>query len=195
MNVSRIEQRGPVPFPPFTGERHYMRPFTKRDGLPADLAHWQPTVDAMLDGVDAPGPIYIMIHQKDISPGTSHRRPGLHIDGYWIPSIQAHGGGQHVAGPGAWDNDNKWKHCNFATPEALVLASDVAASRAYAGPWQGAPGKGGDCAHIDTAGLLPVVLQAGVAYVGNVTMLHESLPVMQPTRRTLVRLNVPGWSI
>jgi predicted 2-oxoglutarate/Fe(II)-dependent dioxygenase YbiX len=83
--------------------------------------------------------------------------------------------------------------CDFSTPEALILAADVEASRAFVGAWDGQPGDGGDCTHIDTSGMREVRLAAGRAYAGNVTMLHESLPVPQGVKRTLVRLNVPGW--
>jgi hypothetical protein len=37
-----------------------------------------------------------------------------------------------------------------------------------------------------------VVLESGLAYAGNVTMLHESRPLPVACQRTLVRLNVPG---
>jgi hypothetical protein len=191
---SIIEQRGPVMFPQFTGERIYMRAFTQRDGLPFDLARWQPTVDAMLDGIDTDGPIYLMVDQGLVRAGVAQRRPGVHIDGYWLPAIQAHGGGKHV---GAWDNgsEGRWKRTDtYEAPEAIILASSVTAARAFAGEFNGAPGEGGDCSHIDTAGLQEVILQAGCVYTGNVAMLHESLPVSAACLRTVVRLNVPGWS-
>lgn len=191
---SILQQRGAVPFPEFTGERVYMRAFNKAQGLPFDLRRWQPTVDAMLDGVDVAGPIYIMIDQGVVAPGTSQRRPGLHIDGYWVPSIQAHGGGgRHVSNPAA-DGRHNWSHCDFSTAEGLILASDVRASRALVGEFDSAPGQGGDYSHLDTKDLRSVELEAGLAYAGNVTMLHESLPLQVATPRTLVRLNVPGWS-
>lgn len=104
MKQSTIQQRGAVTFPEFTGERVYMLPFRKAEGLPFDLVRWQPTVDAMLDGIDVVGPIYLMIDQGIVKPGTTHRRPGVHIDGHWVPSIQAHGapsGGGHGYSDGA----------------------------------------------------------------------------------------------
>lgn len=190
---SIVQQRGQVPFASYSGERVYMREFTKRQGLPIDLTRWQSTVDAMLDGVDADGPIYLMIDQGMVRAGSSQRRPGVHIDGYWIPSIQAHGG-RHMTG--VWDNGSggRWKTCNFSHPEAIILASSVTAARAFAGEFDGAPSEGGDCAHINTTGLRETVLKSGFAYAGNVTMLHESLPVTADCLRTVVRLNVPGWS-
>ncbi len=84
---SIVQQRGKVEFPQFMGERHHMRPFFKADGLPQDLARWQPTVDAMLDGIDTDGPVYIMIDEGKVEAGKCHRRPRMHLDGFWIPEL------------------------------------------------------------------------------------------------------------
>jgi hypothetical protein len=204
---SIIKELGIVPLASNTGERIYMREFRKEDGLPFDLARWQPTVDAMLSEVDTDGPIYLMVDQALVSAGAAHRRPGVHIDGYWHPALHAHGTptpspghsgqppaptpGRHIWAAGGHGhiirNDD-------TVPEGLILASDVAACRAFVGQWEGAPGEGGDCRHIDLSGLHPVILQSGIAYAGNVAMLHESLPVPLDCLRTVVRLNVPGWT-
>lgn len=210
---SIVQARGSVRFPAFNKERHYMRPFTQAEGLPKDLRHWQTTVDQMLLGVDAPGPIYIMIDQSEVRAGAAQRRPGVHIDGYWNPGLSAHDSGGHVtkatgshrpepvhlSSPrAAWDTSPpRWNtaHLKGQWPaEAIILASDVQACRALVGAWDGVIGDGGDCSHLALAGLESITMQPNVAYAGNVTMLHESLPVAQDCRRTLVRLNVPGWT-
>lgn len=187
---SIVQERSSVPFPAFTGERVYMQAFYKAQGLPPHLERWQNTVDAMLEDVDTDGPIYLMVDQGIVKANTSHRRPGLHVDGYWNPLLRAHGGsGGHV---GCWDGGG-WATCDFSHPEALILASDVSSCRAMVGSWDGTPSDGGDCSHISTTGMEELILEAGKAYAGNVTMLHESLPVCEDTQRTLVRLSVPGW--
>lgn len=189
---SIVQKFSQVPFPAFLAERVYMQEFTKSKGLPANLSRWQPTVDAMLQDVETDAPIYIMIDQGEVQAGESHRRPGMHLDGYWCPSAQVHGGGQHYT-QGSW-RTNPWLHVDFSDPEAIILASDISACKAVVGEWQGICKEGGDCQHIDTSSMQEIKLEAGFAYAGNVTMLHESLPLQQSTRRTLVRLNVPGWS-
>lgn len=191
MYQSILEQRGPVPFPEFRGDRFYMVPFVPRDGLPCEMAHWQPTVDAMLRGIEVPGVAYIMVDQKTVAPGKAQRRPGVHIDGYWLQDTRSHGGGRHS---GSWDQGNRWKHCSFDVPEALLLASDRVGSRAFVGNWSGPVGEGGCLADADLSATEAVPLQAGHCYAGNVTMAHESLPLQAGGQRTLVRINVPGWS-
>lgn len=187
---SLLKEIGPVQFPANTGERVYMLPFTKRNGLPKSLSRWQDTVDAMLRNVDSKDQIYLMIDQGVVKAGHTHRRSGPHIDGNWIPAINSHGtgdggGGRHCPVP-------KHMHVDLE-PEGLILASDVCASCAYLGEIEGIPGEGGDCSHLDLTHAQRIPLQAGLAYAGNVTMVHESLPVESDCQRTLVRLNVPGW--
>lgn len=223
--TSYIETRGQVAFPEFTGERVYMRGFLQRDGLPADLVRWQPTVDALLDGVETDQQIYIMIDEGFVQARSAQRREGLHIDGYWNPGLQAHGNnsGGHRSAPrghgyeppsghgstprhapygGHGHNPpsrhgsgaSTWQHADFKAPEGLILASSVSAARGYVGEFVGPIGEGGDCSSIDLSGLQVMPMCAGIVYAGNVTALHESLPVEHDCYRQLVRLNVPGWS-
>lgn len=210
MFTSIIHQRGPVPFPVFAGERHYMIPFYQRYGLPGDLGHWQPTVDAMLDGIETDQPIYFMADQSVVHPGQAHRRPGVHIDGYWHPGVQAHGGGgghrgraTHYGRPshrgsgrhGGQHMRGGWDHVDLSEPEALILSSDVAGARAYLGKYPDLIGDGGEASRVPLDGLLAVDLAPHRAYVGTVGTLHESLPIPAGGPRTVVRLNCPGVTV
>jgi hypothetical protein len=218
---SVIEARNFVQFPEFMAERVYMREFYKKDGLPVDLCRWQDTIDAMLEGVDTDGPIYLMIDEGIVQPGMTHRRKGLHIDGYWNPGLRAHGNG-HLPSPGGhrpvgghsgrtgsrhssytgehgtqrhFSGPTSWDQAEFKDPEAIVLASSLSAARGYVGEYEGPIGEGGDCSKIDLKGLSVVPMVADRVYACNVTGLHESLPVSYECKRQLVRLNVPGWTI
>lgn len=197
---SIVQKRGIVTFPQFIGERVYMREFRKSMGLPSDLKdRWQHTVDAMLDGVDTDGPIYIMIDQGLVKAGTTQRRPGLHIDGYWHPAISAHGGdsghrGAPVSAAGVGEDYDPWKTCELSVPEGLILASNISACRAVIGEYHEIPREGGDCSHVNVSGMDEVIMLPNTVYAGNVGMLHESMPVSKDVQRTLVRLSVPGWT-
>ena len=72
-----------------------------------------------------------------------------------------------------------------------MLASDVSACRAYVGQFDGLPDHQGACDHIDLSGAQTIMLEAGRAYRSDVTLVHESLPVIEACLRTLVRLNIP----
>lgn len=79
--------------------------------------------------------------------------------------------------------------------ETIILASNVPACRALVGDWGGIIGEGGDVSHLDLSHMREIQMQAGIAYAGNVTFVHESLPVLFDCERTVVRLNVPGHII
>ena len=218
---SQIKEIGEVTFPEFKAERVYMVPFFQKEGLPKELKRWQKTVDQMLKGITTEQPIYLMIDQTFVPAGTTQRRPGLHVDGYWLAEDSTHGnggnghgskkntgshgshGGKKLAkgrhGQGGGHKPKKgegsWETADFDYPEALILASNVTASRGFEGTFKGPIKDMGACEHISTEGLKEVVLEANKAYAGNVTFLHESLPVKEDCYRTLVRLNVPGISL
>lgn len=178
MQVSSVRQGGTVSFPAYTGERVYMREFTRERGLPPDLARWQSTVDAMLEGVDAPGPIFLMVDQAEVQASHTHRRGGVHIDGEWRPELNEH---RHsfIPRPRACDSD------------LLILASDVMGCIAYEGLYSGHAQDGGDCSHLDLSGLTAVDMEPGRVWSGcSMTMLHASAPMRRDCRRTVVRLNV-----
>lgn len=252
---SKVQAQGQVSFPDFQGERVYMLPFYQKEGLPENLKRWQDTVDQMLAGLSTDEVIYLMIDQGFVKSGRSHRRPGLHIDGYWNPArdheghggksslvgvhgshkssslvLGSHGGhrsntylgshgngghgskqnkgshgsggheskafkGTHGSGHGdGEDGKAPWETASFKAPEALILASNITAARGFNGSFDGPIKHMGDCSHVDTNGLEEVVMEAGRAYLGNITFLHESLPLQKDCFRTLVRLNVPGLS-
>lgn len=121
------------------------------------------------------------------------------------------GGGRSHSGWRDWDYDDSpghspmpprhsagregWNSIDFSAPEAVLLAANVSACRAYVGEYdEQLIGEGGDASCIPLDNLDRVVLDSHVVYAGNVGLLHESLPTQREMLRTLVRLNVPGWT-
>lgn len=192
--ISSVKSIGRVVFPEYTGERVYMLPFLKKEGLPTNLLRWQPVVTAMLEGIETESTIYLMIDQGIVKKGNIHRRPRPHVDGNWDTGY----GNQPPSTPPPYPPPNPrpgprhlHRHGQY-TPEDLILASNVSACQAFVGTFDGIPNEEGDCSHIDLSGGNVVQMQAGVIYRGNVTMIHESLPVINDCLRTVIRLNVPG---
>ena len=191
-----------VPFPSFTGERVYMREIALGAALPADLARWQSTVDAMTRGILATGPAFLMIDQTEVSAGQTHRRPGLHVDGYWHPVMSRHGnqpapGGGHNPAPAPRPGHvfAHSGHCPSGAREALIIASDVEGCEAYEGEWDGVAGAGGDCSAVRVARLRRQRMCAGVAWIGETgALLHSAIPLSARNLRTVVRINVQGWA-
>lgn len=237
MMQSIVQKVGHVDFPSFMGDRIYMEPFRLETGLPESMKRWQQTVDQMLVGVDTDGPIYFMVDQKFVPAQTLHRRGGLHIDGFWIPGTQIHGGGHITLGahgggggshnprPSPGDHGLRrhgmasGRHSNQHPPghrtgelkargqhnshravaydyewptEAIILASNIPACRALIGEWDGNIADDGDVSHLDLSHMQEIQFEANIAYAGNVTFVHQSIPVQQDCWRTVVRLNVPG---
>lgn len=121
---SLIREVGQVSFPRHTNERIYMVPFLQREGLPREYERWQATVDAMLVDIKTDSPIYMMVDQGVIKAGVSHRRPGMHIDGYWIPAIQAHStdnGGSHYV-PEKRKREERGEHATPSGAHATRLS-------------------------------------------------------------------------
>lgn len=78
--------------------------------------------------------------------------------------------------------------------EAIILASDIQACRGWNGLYDHTDMPNGDCSHVNVQELQEMMFRKNTVYVGNVTMLHESLPVEFDTLRTVIRLNVPGYN-
>lgn len=201
-----------VDFPEWRGERHYMLPFTLRSGLPKEARRYQNVVDQMMGSiqVDRDQECYFMVDEKDVVPGQTHRRPGLHVEGYWIQDIRCHGGGgthsplgYHAPTPGHSPSppqepekkEKKEKKKVQSMFEAVLLASSHTAARALIGDYTRdfvADWRGGDCAELDTTGLDEMILQGGLSYNMDVFTLHESLPVQAQMKRTVIRINARG---
>jgi hypothetical protein len=125
-----------------------------------------------------------------VKAGEIHRRPGVHVDGYWV----GNGHNKHHVRPvvGKWDTPKPWSTADFVEPETLLLASNVFGCRAFIGKCHGGVGDMGDCSGMDLSGFEILPMDPGYCYAGSVGALHESVPTPVDAFRTVVRLNVPG---
>jgi hypothetical protein len=207
-----------ITFPEFSGSRIYMRPFSPSIGLPDDLKQWQSIVDLMMDGLSAEI-AYLMVDESIAYEGQTHRRGGVHIDGFWNPGLSMHGGisppshignplghsGRpsghssrpttrgHNATPSPAHGPTRGSHCKSSLgAEFIVLSSNVIGCAAYLGTYDHTEWLNGDRSSVDVSAMDRVILEPNQIYRGDTeSFLHESIPIFQTCLRTVVRLNVP----
>lgn len=200
---SKIHRAGDIKFPTFRNAQLYMHPIVagRRDRdfgrLPQAYGDFERPLDEMLAStkITKDTTIYITIDQSRVRAGNSHRRPGPHVDGNYI--FDWAGDGSRTpdwknGGPGRELSpaDHRVQYCN--PNGGMIIASNVVGCQAWRGTVEGQPGQGGDCEHLkDQLAQLPsFLLVPNSIYVGNSTMVHESLPQHQDVERTLMRITL-----
>ena len=122
------------------------------------------------------GPVYMTVDERWIVPGSSHRRPGVHVDGRWDPQA-----GNWCGLQGGHRHDGQGRH-------ALIVAADVGGCMAYTGNFQATPAEDGDLEHARHLFTEPSFLYGDRAYGLSPDCVHESLVMGELTRRSWLRL-------
>lgn len=177
---------GPIDFPHYMGVQVYMLPHVKGEQYPEGFGVWGDFIDTMTHMVPHTGlPMYITIHQSLVKAGGHQRKPGPHVDGYWVPGIEGdiiHSGG--FGGPGQPHHPD----------EAIIIASNVLGTKYWDGQWDGERKLHGDCSHIDLSGMEEKIASPGRIWAGHTDQfIHESIESERAELRTFVRVNAPGW--
>ena len=184
---SRIIEHGPIALPPFSATRILMMPFDLADvsaSLPPSLKAWIPLLVSMREcSLVRDGIAYVTIDEREVPTGVSHRRPGLHVDG-WRDDI----------GAGIWGG------ATWGGGAGMFVATNRLGSRAWDQAFHGEPSQFGDCEHLRAQCLDDAerpLWPNRVYWLGSLTV-HESLPVDKPMRRQFIRLSLPSrgaWPI
>jgi hypothetical protein len=153
---------------------------------------------------------YLTIDQKGVPAGKTHRRAGLHVDGYpyteadkrmldggyitsgagGIWAANAHGG--TWGGGGGWGGGNSALYWHMGN--GLLTVSSVEGCVAWNQEFPGEPKVEGDCEHLreHCKEECKVVLKANTLYWMSPGCVHESLPQPVDVIRTFVRLSLPS---
>lgn len=183
---SIVRSVGTVVMPEFGNQMLYMHPLdVQKPIMPSAFKRWDGLVEDLIKRVPlTEGTVYITIDEKTLMPGTTHRRPGAHIDGIWEPKLGIHRGED--------DRPGHRTHTFSKNPGGgLLLVSSEVGCRAYPGEFEGSPGTGGDCEHMRKQFGDALTMQESTVYLCNVFGVHESIPVTKATRRSLVRISLP----
>lgn len=195
MITSKVKMLGAFNLPAFAGDQLYMHPIDIGGNwnLPASLARWVPYIQRMLDMAPTiKGRAFVTIDQKEVKQGHSQRRPGPHVDGNFI--FDWGGGGGWLTGENGRILEPADHRLQYCSPRGgMLIASDFEACRAWRGRFDGEPGQGGNCEHMqDQINRAEAVnLQRNTAYWMNSTGIHESLPVYRTVQRSLLRITLP----
>ena len=189
---------GEIKLPVFMGDRLYMHPVDISNPLlPAGYERWDSIIKEII--AHAPkqsGTAYITIDEKEVIAGETHRRGGKHIDGNYI-----HGWGGGGDGAGWLTGENgrmlpRDKHLEqyCSKTGGMLIVSSYPACIGWNGSYNDEPAQGGNCNHIDVSKMDSTMLQANKIYWGNSTFIHESLPLKENVKRTIVRITLPADS-
>lgn len=186
---SPIRHVGSITFPPFRNIRVLMMPFYLHDGensLPSCLNHWKQTINDLVDFQSIKFGIgYLTIDELKLKRGDTHRRPGLHVDG-WISEDGFDSGGW--GGGGGYASPNQ----EFG----MILAASHFGSQGWNQEFHGQPKEYGDCQHLkdQCKPNCKVDFQANQAYLLGPHTVHKCIPVQQDYHRQFIRISMPSKS-
>lgn len=197
-----------IPLPAFRGLRILMMPIIYGDPESVPDKDCLPMLEAMGKVFQSHKGqvVYLTVDQKRVQPGKTHRRPGLHVDGYphtltdarFSQMPEVHGIWAGYAHGGTWGGGGGWGGGKgpmyWFDGTGLLTVSSVVGCRAWNQEFQGDPKPEGDCDHLraECRPECEVVLQPNTLYWMNPSCVHESMPMDVETERTFVRLSLPS---
>lgn len=189
---SMYKKLNQIHLPYFNGEESMIEfNLETLEGLPEQF---KSIAKAMLQDVgQLVGMAFFTIHGKTLGCNEYQRRPAPHTDGNYCKVQKGWGQG----GGNGWkigENgpaiDTKFHDDHYNTPNGgIILASSVSACNGWEGEFDGLPGVGGDCRHIELNE--PTKLDANRVYYGNNHFIHESLPMPEFVHRVFARITLP----
>jgi len=179
---SKFNELNKVTLPEFSGTRVMMMPLILGDlsSIPESLNHYKETFKELFSIMDKKhnGKVgYVTIDEKEVLEGKTHRREGLHVDGVFNDSCGSWGGG----GWGSVGN-------------GMITVSSVEGCRAYNQKFNGEIGKDGECDKLASQCKEEnyTVFKSNTAYWVDGLCVHESIPVLENTKRIFLRLSMPS---
>ncbi len=193
---SQILEVKQVHIPPWHGDRLYMHPIDLANPavLPGCFHRWETLVDSMIaSSPTRKGIGYLTIDEKEVVAGQTHRRGGAHTDGNYLFGWNG-GGGWMTGTDGRYLPEEKHKAQYCSTTGGMLIVSSHQGCRAWNGEYDGEPRQGGDCEHLRSQldKMANFLLEPFNLYWMNSTAIHESLPMIENVKRSLLRITLPA---
>lgn len=211
MFLSKFEELATdVPLPKFQDLRILLMPIVFGDNSTVPYPDCNPMLEVMCKArpQHKGKVVYLTVDQKVVAANKTHRRPGLHVDGYphteadrrlqgyitrgagGIWAGYAHGGSW--GGGGGLGGGNKDLYWWDGT--GLLTVSNVEGCKAWNQSFKGEPKFEGDCEHLreECKEENATLLKANTLYWMSPSCVHESIPMQVDTIRTFVRVSLPS---
>lgn len=174
----KMWNHSPMTFPDFSGLRVMMMPVKLGylDGVPDQYKDFVYDLYGMVESRFLGEVGYLTIDERELQPGETLRRSGLHVDGYYQGRCGAWGGG------GGWGS----------VGNGMLTVSSTPHCKAWLGIARGEIGSEGEADQMDLSSCGSIVFGAGDVYWVDGACIHESLPVEETTKRQFVRLSMPN---
>jgi len=163
--------------PAFSGVRVMMMPFHLHDaaGTLPELGGWRSVVSKISDIAGAKGVGYLTIDEALVKAGTTHRRPGIHVDG-----IGEDGGDAPYGGGGGYAKNG------------MYMISSHTGCRVWNQDFAGTPLPNGDCSNIAHECGEAKLIKSNQLWWCSPTCVHEALEMPEDTFRQFCRVSMPS---
>lgn len=197
-----------VHIPTFTGKIS-MLPFDLADATLKDIPNqFIDLVKQMISNLpELKGIAYLTIDGKHLKRSLHHRKPGIHIDGNFIPQgenaswkgTNGGGGGWKVGNNGDNQSKEEFEKAYLSKTGGMLITSTYPLCKGWNGEFDGKPEKGGNCAMfylhpklaLDVHPDKGFILKPNTIYYGTSQFVHQSLPSDKSIHRVLVRITLP----
>jgi hypothetical protein len=173
---------------PYKARRDYMHTFDiENPVMKPGYEDYGRIVSALLQSAHVThGKAHMTVDEQIVKAGRSHRRPGPHVDGCFIPSANYWG---HPS-PGWLHYYNNVGRGPIARM-AVIVASSVPGCKVWEGIFDGEPTKTGDLSHIVDQLGEGIVLPSDRGFLLSPDCVHESVIFPRDTVRTFLRIALP----
>ncbi len=221
MFTSEAKILGKVNLPNYTGLRIMMMPFKANDFdtlSRVQIGDWKDTIRECLKDYKLQGIGYITIDEAIVEQNTTHRRPGLHTDGGY--RVAAYGGDNNYSPYGSSPAYSASQTINYAsygatpsyssTPNnyspyggepsygscGMIVVTNTIGAKAYLQNFDGNIGAEGDCEHLrsECKEENAVIFGNSEAWWCGPTCVHESVPMIELTKRQFLRISFPSMA-
>ncbi len=169
---------------PFKKRKIHMHPFNlHKIQMPIGFEDYESILKSLCKQINAfNGEAYMTVDEKIVEKGCFHRRPGPHVDGFWVKESHSHGQpkppGSHI-------------HKKNIARMPLILVSNEVGCRVWSGLFDELPQSDGDLSHVKLKENKSEILEANRAYFLSGDCIHESLPMQETVKRSLLRITLP----